>query len=38
MSPSDKRDKENLRQLKLREEEQNRIIRIINGTKKYPLA
>jgi hypothetical protein len=30
-SPSNKRDKEKLRQLKLREEEQDRIIRIIKG-------
>jgi hypothetical protein len=33
-SPSNKRDKERLRQLKLREEEQDRIIRIIKGIKK----
>jgi hypothetical protein len=32
MSPTNKRDKERLRQLKLREEEQDRIIRIIKGT------
>jgi hypothetical protein len=35
MSPTSKRDKEKLRQLQLRrEEEQDRIIRIIKGTKK----
>jgi len=34
MSPTNKRDKERLRQLQLREEEQDRIIRIIKGTKK----
>ena len=34
MSPTSKRDKERLRQLQLREEEQDRIIRIIKGTKK----
>jgi hypothetical protein len=34
MSPTSKRDKEKLRQLKLREEEQDRIIRIIKGIKK----
>jgi len=34
MSPTNKRDKERLRQLKLREEEQDRIIRIIKGIKK----
>jgi hypothetical protein len=34
MSPTNKRDKERLRQLKLREEEQDKIIRIIKGTKK----
>jgi hypothetical protein len=33
-SPTSKRDKERLRQLKLREEEQDRIIRIIKGAKK----
>jgi hypothetical protein len=35
MSPTNKRDKERLRQSRLREEEQDRIIRIIKGTKKY---
>jgi hypothetical protein len=34
MSPTNKRDKERRRQLKLREEEQDRIIRAIKGTKK----
>ena len=34
MSPTSKRDKEKLRQLKLREEEQDRIIRIIKGIRK----
>jgi hypothetical protein len=34
MSPTNKMDKERLRQLKLREEKQDRIIRIIKGTKK----
>jgi hypothetical protein len=34
MSPTSKRDKERLRQLKLREEGQDRIIRIIKGIKK----
>ncbi len=34
MSPTNKKDKERLRQLKLREEEQDRIIRIIKGIKK----
>jgi hypothetical protein len=29
-------DKERLRQSQLRREEQDRIIRIIKGTKKYP--
>ena len=33
MSPTSKQDKERLRQLKLRIEEQDRIIRIIKGTK-----
>jgi hypothetical protein len=33
-SPTSKKDKERRRQLKLREEEQDRIIRIIKGTKK----
>jgi len=33
MSPTSKRDKERLRQLQLRREEQDRIIRIIKGTK-----
>jgi hypothetical protein len=33
-SPTSKKDKERLTQLKLREEEQDRIIRIIKGTKK----
>jgi hypothetical protein len=33
-SPTNKKDKERLRQLKLREEEQDRIIRTINGIKK----
>jgi hypothetical protein len=36
MSPTNKRDKERLGQLKLREEEQDRIIRIIKGI-KYPV-
>jgi len=31
MSPTTKRDKERLKQLKVRGEEQDRIIRIING-------
>ena len=36
MSPTNKRDKEKLKQSQLRrEEEQDRIIRIIKGTKKY---
>jgi hypothetical protein len=34
MSPTSKRDKERLRQLKFRREEQDRIIRIIKGIKK----
>jgi uncharacterized Zn finger protein (UPF0148 family) len=34
MSPTNKRDKERLRQLQLREEEQDRIIRIIKRIKK----
>jgi hypothetical protein len=34
MSPTSKRDKERLRQLQLRREEQDRIIRIINGIRK----
>jgi len=34
MSPTSKRDKERLRQLKLRIEEQDKIIRIIKGLKK----
>jgi uncharacterized Zn finger protein (UPF0148 family) len=34
MSPTSKRDKEKLRQLQLRREEQDRIIRTIKGTKK----
>ena len=34
VSPTNKRDKERLRQLKLRKEEQDRIIRIIKGIKK----
>jgi hypothetical protein len=34
MSPTNRRDKE-LRQSQLRREEQDRIIRIIKGTKKY---
>jgi uncharacterized Zn finger protein (UPF0148 family) len=34
MSPTSKRDKERLRQLKLREEEQDGIIRAIKGIKK----
>lgn len=34
ISPTTKRDKERLRQIQLRREEQERIIRIINGTKK----
>jgi len=33
-SPTNKRDKERLRQLQLRTEEQDRIIRIIKGIKK----
>jgi hypothetical protein len=33
MSPTNKRDKERLRQLKIREE-QDRVIRIIKGIKK----
>jgi len=33
-SPTSKRDKERLRQIKLRREEQDRIIRIIKGIKK----
>jgi hypothetical protein len=33
MSPTSKSDKERLRQLQLRREEQDRIIRIIKGTK-----
>jgi len=33
MSPTSKRDKERLRQLKLRIEEEDRIIRIIKGKK-----
>ena len=36
MSPTNRRDKEKLRQSQLRREEQDRIIRIIKGTKKYP--
>ena len=35
MSPTNRRDKEKLRQSQLRREEQDRIIRIIKGTKKY---
>jgi hypothetical protein len=34
LSPTNRRDKERLRQLKLRRKELDRIIRIINGTKK----
>jgi hypothetical protein len=34
MSPTSKRDKERLRQLKLRRDEQDRIIRIIKGKPK----
>ncbi|GEM_PF-2931642 len=34
VSPNNNRDKERLRQLTLREEEQDRIIRIIKGIKK----
>jgi len=34
MSPPSKRDKGRLRQLRLRREEEDRIIRIIKGTKK----
>jgi hypothetical protein len=34
MSPTSKRDKERLRQLQLRREEQDRTIRIIKGLKK----
>ncbi|MGB7953097.1 MAG: hypothetical protein WCF23_03880 [Candidatus Nitrosopolaris sp.] len=37
MSPINRRDKERLRQSRLREEEQDRIIRIIKGIKKYPV-
>jgi len=33
-SPTNKRDKEKLRQLQLRREDQDRIIRIIKGIKK----
>jgi hypothetical protein len=33
-SPTNKRDKERLRELTLRKEEQDRIIRIIKGIKK----
>ncbi len=37
VSPTNQRDKERLRQLQLkREKEQDKIIRIIKGTKKYP--
>jgi hypothetical protein len=36
MSPTNKRDKERLRQSRLRKEEQDRIIRIIKGIKKMP--
>ncbi len=35
ISPTNKRDKERLRQLKLREEEQHRIIRTIKGREEY---
>jgi hypothetical protein len=34
MSPNNKRDKERLREFKLRAEEQDRIIRITKGIKK----
>jgi hypothetical protein len=34
VSPTSKRDKEKLRQLQLRREEQDRIIRIIKGIRK----
>jgi hypothetical protein len=34
MSPTGKRDKEKLRQLQLRREEEDRVIRIIKGTRK----
>jgi uncharacterized Zn finger protein (UPF0148 family) len=34
MSPTSKKDKERLRQIQLRREEQDRIIRIIKGIKK----
>jgi len=34
MSPTSKRDKERLRQIQLRREEQDTIIRIIKGIKK----
>jgi hypothetical protein len=34
LSPTNRRDKERLRQLKLRRKELDRIIRIIKGTKK----
>jgi hypothetical protein len=33
-SPTNKRDKERLRQLQLRREEQDRIIKVIKGIKK----
>jgi hypothetical protein len=35
MSPTNRMDKERLRQSQLRREEKDRIIRIIKGTKKY---
>jgi len=34
MSPTSKRDKERLRQIQLRREEQDRMIRVIKGIKK----
>jgi len=34
MSPTSKRDEERLRQLRLRREEEDRIIRIIKGIRK----
>jgi hypothetical protein len=37
MSPTSKLDKERLRQIQLRREEQDRIIRIIKGIKKCPV-
>jgi hypothetical protein len=37
VSPTNQRDKERLRQLQLKREEQDKIIRIMKGTKKYPV-